>query len=150
MKKLVIASLAVVGIVSAAAVVAQTKPEDAIKLRKAGMALIGYNFASLGAMVNEKKPYNKDEAVRNATRVDALSNHPFEFFGAGTDKGADHKASAAIWKDHAKFDQLATRMQNETGKLAQVARTGDLAALKTQFGATAQTCKACHDDFREK
>lgn len=150
MRKLALVSLAIAGIVSAATVVAQTKPEDAIKLRKAGMALIGYNFASLGAMVNEKKPYNKDEAIRNAVRIDALSSHPFEFFGTGTDKGADHKASAAIWKDHAKFDQVAMRLQNESTKLVQVARTGDMAALKTQFGATAQTCKACHDDFREK
>ena len=46
------------------------KPEDAIKLRQSAMKLIGYNFGSIGAMVNDKKPYNKDEAIRNAARVD--------------------------------------------------------------------------------
>jgi cytochrome c556 len=129
---------------------AQTKPEDAIKLRQSAMKLIGYNFSSIGAMVNDKKPYNKDEAIRNASRIDALSNHPFEFFGAGTDKGADHKTSAAVWKEQSKFEAAANKMQAETAKLAQVARTGDQAALKAQFGTTAGTCKACHDDFREK
>lgn len=151
MKKIAIATLGLsLAAVLSTTVFAQTKPEDAIKLRQAGMKLIGYNFGSIGAMVNDKKPYNKDEAIRNANRVDALANHPFEFFGAGTDKGADTKASASIWKDNAKFVAAADKMSVESAKLAQVARTGDQAALKSQFGTTAGTCKACHDDFREK
>ena len=149
MKKLAIVVLALAGIASASAI-AQMKPEEAIKLRQSAMKLIGYNFGSIGAMVNDKKPYNKDEAIRNANRIDALSNHPFEFFGPGTEKGADTKARAEIWKDGAKFTASAEKLQVESAKLAQVARTGDQAALKTQFGATAQSCKACHDDFREK
>ena len=146
--KSAVAILVIAGIASASAF-AQMKPEEAIKLRQAGMKLMNYNFGSIGAMVNDKKPYNKDEAIRNASRIDALSNHPFEFFGAGTEKG-ETKASANIWKDNAKFNASAEKLQVESTKLAQVARTGDMAALKTQFGATAQACKACHDDFREK
>ena len=148
MKKLAIASLAF-AVVSAGAI-AQTKPEDAIKLRQSAMKLIGYNFGSIGAMVNDKKPYNKDEAIRNANRIEALSGHPWEFFVAGTDKGAETKAKADIWKDQAKFEAVGKKMETETAKLAQVARNGDQAALKTQFGAAAQTCKACHDDFKDK
>ena len=148
MKKLAIASLAF-AVVSAGAI-AQTKPEDAIKLRQSAMKLIGYNFGSIGAMVNDKKPYNKDEAIRNANRIEALSGHPWEFFVAGTDKGAETKAKSEIWKDQAKFEAVGKKMETETAKLAQVARNGDQAALKTQFGAAAQTCKACHDDFKDK
>jgi len=92
MNKLAIVALGVAGIVSASAQ-AQMKPEDAIKLRQSAMKLIGYNFGSIGAMVNDKKPYDKDEAIRNASRVDALSTQPFEFFIAGTDKG-ETKAKA--------------------------------------------------------
>ena len=147
-KKLVFAGLAIS--IASTVVIAQTKPEDAIKLRQSAMKLIGYNFGSINAMVNDKKPYSKDEAIRNANRIDALSNHPFEFFGPGTDKGADTKASAAVWKDQAKFNAAGEKMQAETAKLAQVAKNGDLAALKSQYGTTAGTCKACHDDFREK
>ena len=148
MKKLAMASL-VIAAVSAGAI-AQTKPEDAIKLRQSAMKLIGYNFGSIGAMVNDKKPYNKDEAIRNANRIEALSGHPWEFFVAGTDKGAETKAKSDIWKDQAKFEAVGKKMETETAKLAQVARNGDQAALKTQFGAAAQTCKACHDDFKDK
>ena len=148
MKKSVLALLVFAGITSVSAQ-AQMKPEDAIKLRQSAMKLIGYNFGSIGAMVNDKKPYNKDEAIRNATRLEGLSTQPFEFFVPGTDKG-ETKAKAEVFKDTDKFRGLAEKFQAESVKLAQVARTGDMAALKTQFGATAQSCKACHDDYREK
>ena len=148
MKTSVMALLVLAGITSLSAQ-AQMKPEEAIKLRQSAMKLMNYNFGSIGAMVNDKKPYNKDEAIRNAGRIDALSSQPFEFFIAGTDKG-ETKARPEIWKDNDKFRGVAEKMQAEVAKLAQVARTGDMAALKTQFGATAQACKACHDDFREK
>jgi cytochrome c556 len=125
------------------------KPEDAIKLRQSAMKLVGYNFGSIGAMVNDKKPYNKDEAIRNAANVEALVTQPWEFFIAGTDKG-ETKAKGEIWKESDKFKAAADKLQSESVKLSQVAKTGDMAALKTQFGATAQACKGCHDNYREK
>ena len=148
MKRITIVLLALAGLVSFSAQ-AQMKPEDAIKLRQSAMKLIGYNFGSIGAMVNDKKPYNKDEAIRNATNLEGLSTQPFEFFVAGSDKG-ETKAKADIWKEGDKFKAAADKLQAESVKLAQVSKTGDMAALKTQFGATAQACKGCHDNYREK
>ena len=147
MKKFAIALFCLAGFSISAH--AQMKPEDAIKLRQSAMKLIGYNFGSIGAMVNDKKPYNKDEAIRNATNVEHLSGHPWEFFVAGSDKG-ETKAKAEVFKEADKFKAAAEKMQAESAKLTQVAKTGDLAALKTQFGATAQACKNCHDNYREK
>jgi cytochrome c556 len=138
-----------VGIGLTGAAMAQVKPEDSIKLRKAAFALIGYNFSSLGAMSQDRKPYNKDEAIRNAEAVAALARMPLEHFGAGTDKG-DTKAKPEVWSQMDKFRGLMGKMNEETAKLAQVARNGDLAALKVQFGETGKSCKACHDDYRAK
>ena len=148
MKRITIVLLALAGLASFSAQ-AQMKPEDAIKLRQSAMKLIGYNFGSIGAMVNDKKPYNKDEAIRNATHIEGLASQPFEFFIAGTDKG-ETKAKGDIWKESDKFKAAAEKLQAESVKLAQVSKSGDMAALKTQFGATAQACKACHDNYREK
>jgi cytochrome c556 len=128
---------------------AQMKPEDAIKLRQSTMKLFNFNFGSIGNMVNDKKPYNKDEAIRNATRINVLASQPWEFFIAGTDKG-ETRAKAEIWKESDKFKATGDKLQAESAKLEQVAKTGDMAALKAQFGATAQVCKNCHDNFREK
>ena len=148
MKKLALALLAAAGLLSFSAH-AQMKPEDAIKLRQSAMKLVGYNFSSIGAMVNDKKPYTKEEAARNAANLESLSSQPFEFFIAGSDKG-DTKAKGDIWKEGDKFKAAADKFQAESVKLASVAKTGDLAALKAQFNTTAGTCKGCHDNYREK
>ena len=37
----------------------------------------------------------------------------------------------------------------ESAKLNAAAKTGNLDAIKTAFGAVGQSCKACHDDFRK-
>ncbi len=148
MKRITIVLLALAGLASFSAQ-AQMKPEDAIKLRQSAMKLVGYNFGNIGAMVNDKKPYNKDEAIRNATNIEGLAGQPFEFFVAGSDKG-DTKAKGDIWKESDKFKAAADKLQVESAKLAQVSKSGDMAALKTQFGATAQACKACHDNYKEK
>lgn len=148
MKRFTVALLCLAGLISLSAQ-AQMKPEDAIKLRQSAMKLIGYNFGSIGAMVNDKKPYNKDEAIRNATNIEGLVSQPWEFFIPGTDKG-ETKAKADIFKDADKFKAANERLQTEAAKLLQVSKSGDMAALKTQFGATAQACKNCHDNFREK
>ena len=43
-----------------------------------------------------------------------------------------------------------TKQDAVLDKLAAAAKTGNLDNLKASFGATAGTCKACHDAFRSK
>lgn len=135
--------------VAFSALAQQPKPEDQVKLRKAAYSLMNYNFASLENMVKEKKPYNKDEAVRNADFVAMLATVPKAFFGEGTDKG-ETRAKPEIWTHRADFDAKMDKMNAEAAKLPQAARTGDLAALRKQVEATDHACRACHDDYRQK
>lgn len=146
MKKIAIAALAVAA--TAMTAHAQLKPEDQIKQRKSGYAVIGFNFSSLGAMAQDKKPYNKEEAVRNAELVAALADYPRNFFGAGTDKG-ETKAKPEIWKNRADFDSKMDKMIAEARKLPAAARA-DLPALKKAVSDTGAACKACHDEYRAK
>ena len=48
------------------------------------------------------------------------------------------------------FKAKLEKMQGEAAKLAEVAKGGDLAAIKAQFGETGKACKACHDKYRNK
>ena len=141
--------LAAAAAVASSLASAQMKPEDAIKHRKAAFNVIAYNFGSIGAMVNNRKPYNKEEAVRNATTAAAVSWQPYELFLPGTDTG-DTKAKPNVWTDAVKFKAGGEKMQSEMAKLASVARDGDANALKAQFGEVGKTCKACHDDYRKE
>lgn len=146
----------VVSFVLAAAVVALAtpaeaqfaKPEDAIKYRQSALFVMGQHFGRVGAMVNGRIPFDAKLAAENADIVAEMAKLPWAAFGAGTDKGASTKAKAEIWTDQAKFKEASEKLLSESSKLAAVAKTGNLDNLKTAFGATAGTCKACHDSFR--
>ena len=57
------------------------KPESQVKLRKSAYALMNYNFATLDAMAEGKRPYDKEEAGKAADWVANLSEVPKKFFG---------------------------------------------------------------------
>ena len=63
---------------------------------------------------------------------------------------ANSKAKPEIWKEQDKFKAAADKMQAEVGKLSAAAKSGDLNAIKTAFGGVGQSCKACHDNYRNK
>ena len=149
MKKLAIAAVFGVAATALLAQAQQVKPEDHIKYRKAAYDIMALHFGSLAAMAQDKKPYNKEEAIRDADFVALVATEPRLHFVEGTDKG-ETKAKPEIWQKRADFDQKMDKMVSETGKLPQVARNGDLSALKKAVADTGGACKACHDEYRAK
>lgn len=151
LKSLSTAVLAVSAALAALSASADTlkfaKAEDAIKYRQSALFLMGQHFSSLGAMANGRAEFNADVAKQNAQVLQTLAALPWQAFGAGTEGG---KAKPDIWKEKAKFDEAAQNYETEMGKLVAAAKTGDLAQLKSAFGPAAQTCKACHDAFRNR
>jgi cytochrome c556 len=144
-------ALAAVGLAAALPAAAQfQKPEDAIKYRQSAMFVLGQHFGRLGAMANGKVPFDAASAQANAEVVLAMSKLPFVGFGEGTDKGGNTKAKAEIWTKKADFDSKGKSMQDEIVKLAASAKTGNLDQIKAAFDGAGKSCKACHDDYREK
>lgn len=125
------------------------KPEDALRYRKAAFTLMGTHMGRIFRMVQGRVPYDKDAAIRSAEIVEFVGKLPYEAFPPGSDL-PDSKVKSAVWKEEAKFKQLASDMQAETVKLTAVAKTGNLEALGDQFRATAKACDSCHDVYREK
>lgn len=149
MKQYVIALASVVGFCTALPACAQfQKPEDAVKYRKAAFTLMANHFGRIGAMAQGRVPFDAAAASANADLVATLSRLPYAGFvdgTAGTEKGSP---KPNVWSERPKFDAAAKKMQDEVAKLAVAAKSNNLDQLKAAFGAAAQTCKACHDDFR--
>lgn len=143
------ASGAVLLLATAASAQSFQKPEDAIKYRRSAMTVMAAHFGVLGAMANGRIPFDAQAAARNADIVAMLSRLPFAGFTPGTDKG-ETRAKPDIWLEPAKFKERSEKMQEAVAKLDAAAKTGNLDAMKAAFGPAAQTCKACHDDFRKE
>ena len=151
LKMFVAAAAACASLLTALPASAQfAKAEDAIKYRQSSLFVIGQHFGRLGAMANGRAPFDAKVAQENADIVAHMAKLPWAGFGPGTDKGAPTKALPEIWTEQAKFKEHSEKLEAEAVKLAAAAKTGNLDNLKTAFGATAGTCKACHDSFRAK
>ena len=125
------------------------KPEEAVRYRQGALAVMGEHFGRLGAMVHQRIPYDPRVAQENAEVVAGLARLPWAGFGPGTDR-ISPKARPEIWTDPAGFREHNEKLVVETGKLLAAARSNSLDSLKAAFAATANTCKACHDSFRNK
>lgn len=151
MKKLISVVLALGAASLAVPAAAQfAKPEDAIKYRQSALTLLGNHFGHLGAMAQGKIPFDAAAASLDADVVAVASKLPWHAFGPGTDTGRPTAARPEIWKEEAKFKGASEKMQAEVAKVAAAAKTGNLDNLKAVFGPAAQSCKACHDDFRKR
>lgn len=144
-----VAALSAAGVMVAVPAAAQfKKPDDAIKYRQAAFTVMGTHFARIGAVVKGAAPYDAKQVAHDAAVVETMSTLPFAAFGEGTDMGLKTRAKAEIWSDPAAFKAAAEKMQKAVVKLAEVAKSGDEAALKPAFGEVGKACKGCHDKFR--
>jgi cytochrome c556 len=126
------------------------KAQDAIRYRQAVMTLIGQHFGSMGQVVKGKQSYNQTSFAAEAAVFEMLSKMPWDaFLYPESDRGKTKLKSKAL-KNKDDFMLAARKFEDETAKLAAAAKTGDLNAIKAQFGAAANTCKGCHSEFKSK
>ena len=124
------------------------KPEDAIRYRQSAYVLMGNHMARINTQLRADKP-DLAAIQRSAAIIDFASQLPGEAFIPKSETGGTPptRARPEIFRDP-KVKGLFANMREEVVKLNAAARGGDLAAIRTQFGETGKSCKACHDQFR--
>jgi len=149
LNRLVVCVAALAGLGASLPAAAQfAKPEDAVKYRKAAFQVMAAHFGRIGAMANDKAPFDATAAAANADLVVTMSKLPYAGFLEGTSSTEKGGPKPVVWTERAKFDAAAKKMQDEVVKLQTAAKSGKLDQLKAAFGPAAGACKACHDDFR--
>jgi cytochrome c556 len=123
--------------------------EDAIEYRQAVMGVYSFNAGQMAAMAKGKIPFDdatfqvfaKDLAA--AASLDMLAGFPDDSVSEDSD------AKDEIWLNWADFESKLEDLRTQSAKLAEVAASGDEAAMKAQLDETRGTCKACHDDYKK-
>lgn len=150
MKKVMLSLLAAAGFLAAASAQAQfAKPEDAIKYRQSAYTLMGNHMGRINAQLKADKP-DLAAIQRSAAIIDFASQLPGEAYIPGSETGGNPatRAKPEIFKDP-KVKQIGGKMREDVVKLNTVAKAGDIAAIRAQFGEVGKSCKACHDDYRK-
>lgn len=122
---------------------------DAVKYRQAGFHVLSTHVQRAGAMAKGDVAFDKAAAEANAALIELLSRQLAGAFPPGSDM-APSKAKPEVWQDAAQFRTHSDQWQGAAAKLSSAARSGDANAFKTAFNALAQTCKACHDGYRNR
>ncbi|MDR1888769.1 MAG: cytochrome c [Zoogloeaceae bacterium] len=128
------------------------KPEQAIKYRQAGYSYLGWSMGKIKA--NVEGTYNKADVITAANTIAAIANSGMgALYVPGSEKNVGSVKTAVkpeFFTQPQAVAKVAQAFNKEANELAKVAATGDAAAVKAQFAKVGGTCKACHDDFRQK
>ena len=150
----VVPALIVALLCAATVAVAQQapKPEALIKVRQSTFQVVAWNSGRIKASVEGQ--YNKEDVIKAANTIAAIANSGIgALFVAGTEQGNgwhDTVAKPEVFTNTAHFAELGGNFAKEATELASVAAGGDPALVKVQYGKLTRTCKACHDDFKNK
>ena len=149
MKKII--ALGIIALSLAGTASAQVKPEEQIKYRQAGYSFMSWNMGKIKA--NLDGTFNKDQVIAAANLVAATANSGMgALFAPGTAKDLGNEKTRVkpeFFTQPEKVREVAMAFNKEANELAKVAATGDVNAIKAQFGKTGGTCKGCHDAFRK-
>ena len=134
-----------------AASAAKDPNENAIKARKAVMALQSWYAGPLFQMAKGDMDYDADMARTYAAALSTMATiEGGAMWPPGTDNGAyagKTRALPEIWSTWPEAGKKGEALSEAAAALAEVAGDG-LGALRSKIGAVGKACKGCHDDFR--
>ena len=127
------------------------RPESLIKWRQSAYQVIAWNSGRIKAALAGS--YARQEVQSAANALAAVANSGLAtLFIPGTASGKGWRETTAreeVFSDAEKFRTLTEEFAREANTLARVAAAGDRTTVNEQFLKVAQTCKSCHNQFRQ-
>lgn len=139
--------LVLVGLAIPLASVQAQSDQAFLTYRQKVMASMGGNMGATATILKNKLAY-EGHIVHHAYQIQSASRLiPAAFRKKITEGKTDAKPD--IWQDWDKFVDAAKKLERESGKLAEVAQSGDMAAIAAQVKAVGKSCGGCHKPFRK-
>ncbi len=130
---------------------AEMKVEDAIKWRQSAYSTMAWNMGRIKG--NLEGDYKQSEVIQAANVIQAIANAGMgSLYVPGSEKGKGWKETRVkpeLFTDGPKVGKIAGEFNTAANALAQVAASGDAAAVKAAFGQLGASCKSCHDAYRK-
>jgi cytochrome c556 len=132
----------------AAGAAAAATPQDAIKYRQAVMNTMSGHVAAI-SLIFSGKVEHQEYLLAHAEALAAGGEQLGKLFPAGSGAG-DTDALPAIWSDAAAFQKAVEAGRTATAALRDAVKSGDKAAIGRSLKPVFDSCKGCHDKFREE
>ena len=125
------------------------EPENYIKYRQAIMKAVAGHSSSSGQILRGLVDAQPGELAFHADALARLNADLVRLFPEGSDFG-ETEALPKIWEDQAGFAQRAKEAADATANFAKAVQSGDATATATAYKAVGESCKGCHQNFRER
>lgn len=125
----------------------------AVKERQEAMKAVGGNMKIIASFVKESKG-TADEAAAAAMKVGEIAAAIPQVFKVKAtleemDAVGKNRGKPNIWSDWDGFLARGKVLEEESAKMAAAIKSGDAAAIQSQFGAFGKEgCGGCHKDYR--
>lgn len=157
MKKTAIIGALSIALLSAGAVAqaGSLTPEEQIKTRQAGYTYMAWNLGKIKAqIIDQSVAYDQGQVSAAANTLAAIARSGMgALYGPGTDKAVGDQytnVKPELFDNFEDVGKISARLTETTGKLVEAANSGDQAAIRVAFGDVGNTCKSCHDKYRQK
>ena len=128
---------------------AQVKPENLLKYRQGVMRAQAFQFGPLTGVAKGEVQWSPAMAQK-AVNLAALAVIAGDVFSPASQNIPNSAAKPEIWTKPDDFKKVMAAYQAETAKLADLAKAGNVDAIKAQINAVGKACGACHEDFQVK
>lgn len=135
-------------VTGAVAAQAQSEPEDIIKYRQNVMKASGANAAAATAIVQGKVEF-KDRLREHAQALVTTTKNIPALFPKGSDFG-ETEAQDAVWKNPDDFAKRAKDAQAKAVAFEKAVAANDTKSYAAKLKDVADSCKACHKDYRKE
>ena len=126
-------------------------PEAQVKEREQTMKSLGASMATTAKFIKGEGGSAEDVLKAAMTIVEVGKRDPAAVFPEGTGVGVgESEAKPEIWQNFGEVTKRWQALEPAGVKLAEVAPSGDKAAIGQAMQALGRTCSNCHEDFRVK
>jgi len=140
-------AFALIGTASAA----DLKPEEQIQTRQAGYKFMSWNMGKIKA--NLEGDYSQPQVEAAANAIAGIANSGMgALYGPGTDQDIGDvktRVKPELFTEQEEVGKVAVAFIEAANNMAETAALGDKAEVKAAFGELGQSCKGCHDKFRQ-
>lgn len=122
--------------------------EAEMKYRQAVMKAVGGHMASMAAIL-KGKTHTKNLSI-HADAMATLADIVPGVFPEGSGEASGSEALPAVWTEPEAFKEAMDRYVSAAGAMRSAAASGDMSQVGPAINELGQSCKGCHDDFREE
>lgn len=146
---LLITAVAALGLSACGEAAKDTHPDQLVTKRKALFKQFTKTLEPMGMVARGRKDYNPREFNINALELQKLTSQPWALFTADSNYPPT-LAKPAVWDKPAEFQGAQDKFQVTVKELVEASQGSDLERIKAAVNSVQNSCKTCHDQFRNE